>query len=162
MALQELLRRPIYRLGLLMGLKSGTTDTAMAIEVIDGAAKCVEQGQIGGERNPSSTTNNYDAVRNESNVTILTGTGAVTIGAGGIDDTELMGLFIMPNGGGAVTVTVTGFPNEAGAAKSLVFTGSTTVDTIVNLGGLALRNSLAALTVTASVADKAAVFWRPI
>lgn len=36
----ELLSRPIYRLGLLMGLQAGTTDTAMAIEVVNGAA-CV-------------------------------------------------------------------------------------------------------------------------
>lgn len=36
--MEELLRRPIYRLGLLMGLKSGTADTAEAVEVTGGAS----------------------------------------------------------------------------------------------------------------------------
>lgn len=38
MALIEKLSRPIYRLGLLMGVKSGTTDTAAAVGVTDDAA----------------------------------------------------------------------------------------------------------------------------
>lgn len=47
MALEELLKRPIYRLGLLMGLKAGTTDTAQAIEVLNGAARAATLSRTG-------------------------------------------------------------------------------------------------------------------
>lgn len=131
------------------------------LKSINGAACVTEQGQIGGERNTASTTNNYDAIRNEANVQVLTGTGAITLGAAAANVTEFMGAVILKSAGPA-TLTVAGFQNESGVAKSLVFTGSTTLDTVINLGGLALRADLGALTVTASVADVVAVTWRPI
>ncbi|MFK5057865.1 hypothetical protein ACI4AF_28520, partial [Klebsiella pneumoniae] len=66
----------------------------------------------------------------------LTGTGAINVAAGVINqaggvanDTMLVYIHIAQNAA-AVTLTVAGFLDETGAAVSLVFTGSTTGDTI--------------------------------
>jgi hypothetical protein len=75
-------------------------------------------------------------------------------GSSGVaNDTILNGLKIQLNGT-AVTVTLTGFRDHTGAAANIVFTGSTTVDTWIPLGWI---NSVAGLTVTASVASKVVV-----
>jgi len=47
----------------------------------DGAGHTFEQGQVGGERNTSSTTNNYDVVKQECNVTRVTGVTETLISA---------------------------------------------------------------------------------
>jgi hypothetical protein len=115
-----------------------------------------------GAENPTSLVQGRLRVANSCNVTVLTSTSAVTIGVATANSARLKGIVIMLNGGGAVTATVTGFENELGAAKSLVLTGSATVDTVVDFGGLGLINSLASLTVAASVADKVLVLWENI
>lgn len=91
--------------------------------------------------------------------TLLSVTTAVTFtagapgGSGKAGDTILNGVKIAQNGT-AVTVTVSGFRNDAGASASIVFTGSTTADTWVPLGWL---NTYGPLQVTASVANKVVV-----
>ena len=95
--------------------------------------------------------------------TILNTTSAVTfkagrLGAGGIaNDTILNGLKIAQNAA-AVTVTLTGFRDDTGAASNIVFTGSTTQDTFQPLGWI---NTAGALTVTASVSGKVVVETLP-
>jgi hypothetical protein len=69
------------------------------------------------------------------------------------NDTILNGIKIAQNTT-AVTVTVTGFRDQTGAAASIVFTGSSSADTWVPLGWL---NTQGPLTITASVASKAVV-----
>jgi hypothetical protein len=91
--------------------------------------------------------------------TFLTVTTAVNFAkgvpgtVGAANDTILNGIKIASNAT-AVTVTVTGFRDQTGAAASIVFTGSTTADTWVPLGWL---NTQGPLTVTASVASKVVV-----
>lgn len=94
--------------------------------------------------------------------TVLHGTGAIafhlgTVQAGGVAaDTILVGIIIMANGT-AVTATIAGFLDEGAAARSIVLTGSTTESRMYPLGSI----NAAALTVTASVADKVVVLTRP-
>jgi hypothetical protein len=57
-------------------------------------------------------------------------------------------------------VTITGLGDSAGAAASLVLTGQTTVDTMVEFNA-PLLNEFGVFTVTASVANLAWVFTRP-
>lgn len=123
-----------------------------------GAGYSYETAQIGGGRNEDSATNSYTVTRDECNPMLLGVTTAVSIGAGGTDDTHLQRIVILANAT-AVTATIAGFPDQAGAAASVVLTGSTTVDTSYYFGGA--RNLQGPLTVTASVASKVLVFWRP-
>lgn len=94
-----------------------------------------------------------------ANVNVLSGTSAVTIGAGGAGDTMLMGIVILKNAGPA-TATITGFVDQDGStARSVVLTGSTAADTVYSFGA-GLINSEAALTITPSVTLTVVVYWR--
>ena len=122
------------------------------------AAWTLEQGVVGGERNTSSATNNYTVTRNESNITIVSTTVAVTIGAGAADDTYLLGVHIHTALTG--TCVITGFQDETGAAKSYTLPAGT----VGHVPFYAARNLAGAITVTAANAaddDKIAVLWRP-
>lgn len=76
--------------------------------------------------------------------------------AGAVGDTVVYGFHIIANAT-AVTVTLTGFVDSTGAAASIVWTGSTTVDTLVQFPA-PLLNEFAALTATPSVAAKVWLF----
>jgi hypothetical protein len=96
---------------------------------------------------------------------ILTGTGAINVKAGVIgtaggaaNDTALLTAVLLKNAA-AVTLTVTGFQDEAGTAQSLLLTGSTAADTIYEFHGL--PNTKAVMTLTCSVADKCLVGVQP-
>lgn len=78
--------------------------------------------------------------------------------AGKARDTLLQKVLI-PANATAVTVTITGLADSAGAAASLVLTGSTTVDTVYNFEQ-PLLSEFAAFTFTASIANLAWVFTR--
>jgi len=89
---------------------------------------------------------------------LLHSTSAVPVTAGSIGgaggamaDSLLYSVVILKNGV-AATLTVAGFRGEDGTARNVVFTGSTTADTVY-LFGNGLRNTGAAMTLTASVAD---------
>lgn len=86
---------------------------------------------------------------------ILSVTTAVGIGAGASGDTVLEGILILANAT-AVTATLAGFGDQAGAAASIVLTGSTSQDVWYPMRWL---NTVGALTVTASVANKVVVSW---
>jgi hypothetical protein len=126
---------------------------------------------LAGEKLPNSAASSYlDSSTQASpvlldsiatlNVSAGAFTGASPFIAGVTGDTRFLGLHILSNAT-AVTVTVTGFGNTTGAAVSKVYTGSTTVDTFINLNGFAEINNVAAMTITASVANKAWVYMRP-
>ena len=89
---------------------------------------------------------------------LLQGTSAIAyskgiVGAGGASgDTLIYGFHILTNAT-AVTITLTGFIDSSAAAASIVWTGSTTADTIVVFPAPIL-NEFAALTATPSVAAK--------
>ena len=123
----------------------------------------LEQGNITGLRNPSSATAAYLPVRQECNVTICDGTGAVPIGGGAANDTHLMGILILKNAGPA-TATIAGFgkttDNVTITAATFVLTGSTAADTYYDFKGAI--NSKAAATVTGSVDETVIVFWRAV
>lgn len=79
-------------------------------------------------------------------------TAGVIGGPGGaVGDSLLYSVFILKNAV-AVTLTVAGFRGEDGTARNIVLTGSTSADTVY-LFGVGLRNTGAAMTLTASVAD---------
>ena len=95
----------------------------------------------------------------ELNATVVEQTTALALGPAGAGKAVLYGMTILQDGT-AVTVEVDGFVNENGDAKTLRFTGSTTVDTHIQFGGNGLIATGGTLTVTASVADKALIHWR--
>lgn len=136
-----------------------TSSTGSEPTIQDGAVWGLDQGINGGERNTTSLVNNYTVIKEEANFTILSNATANIIGAGAADDTFLMGITILANGV-AVTATIAGFADQAGAAANLVLTGSTTTDLYYHFP--ARRNSKGALTITASVASKVGVDWRPV
>lgn len=78
---------------------------------------------------------------------------------GAAGDTLLMGVVILLNAAPA-TLTIAGFRGEDGTARNIVLTGSATVDTVYNFGA-GLRNTGAAMKLTASVADAVLVSLQP-
>lgn len=122
-----------------------------------------EKRQIGGERNTTSSTNNYDAVYTPVNVLLCDGIAAVPIGSPSANTTHLLGILILKNAGPA-TATISGFGKTVDGstytAQSFVLSGSTTQDTYFNLH--ACINTQGPLTVTSSVDECVLVFWRPI
>ena len=99
-------------------------------------------------------TNNEPGVPTLLSVnTAVTFTKGVPGGSGAAGDTVLNGIKI-PLNGVAITVTLSGFRKDDGTAASIVFTGSTTVDTWIPLGWL---NTQGPLQITASVANKVVV-----
>lgn len=125
----------------------------------NGAAWVLEQGNITGLRNPSSTTNAYTPVRQECNLSIISKTAAVTIGAGTASDTHLMGIYIHTALTG--TLAITGFADTDGAAQTFTIPAGA-VGEFDFKGAI---NGAGALTMTASNAaddNKIAVLWRPV
>lgn len=90
--------------------------------------------------------------------TLAVANGIIGAAGGAAGDTQLLGYLILKNAGPA-TLTIAGFRGEDGTARNMVFTGSTTADTVVNFPGL--RNTGGAMTVTASVADTCMPFLAP-
>jgi hypothetical protein len=123
-----------------------------------GPAHVLEQGSDG-SRNPSSSTNRYFPVRQECNLSIISKTTAVTIGAGAANDTHLMGIYIHTALTG--TLAITGFADTDGAAQTFTIPAGA-VGAFDFKGAI---NSAGALTMTASNAaddNKIAVLWRPV
>ena len=119
----------------------------------------VEQGNITGLRNPSSSTAAYLPVRQECNLSIISKTTAVTIWGGSANDTHLMGLLIHTALTG--TCAITGFADSDGAAQTYTLPAGS-VGFKDFLGDL---NSAGALTITCSNASDdnlVAVLWRPV
>lgn len=85
--------------------------------------------------------------------------GGAGSAAGATGDTLLFSVLIS-FAAGPPTLTIAGFRGEDGVARNILLTGSTTVDTVYNFGG-GLRNTGAAMTLTASVADKILVALAP-
>jgi hypothetical protein len=93
---------------------------------------------------------------------LLQGTGAINfskgvVGSGGAaGDTLIYGFHILTNAT-AVTVTLTGFIDSNGSAASIVWSGSTTADTLI-IFPAPILNEFAALVVTPSVSAKVWLF----
>ncbi len=113
---------------------------------------------LAGERNASSATDSYVAVRQEANASIISKTTAVTIGGGVANDTHLMGLMIHTALTG--TCAITGFADSDGAAQTYTLPAGS-VGYKDFLGAI---NSAGALTITCSSASDdnlVMVLWRP-
>lgn len=96
---------------------------------------------------------------------LLTSTSAIQVNAGVIGtaggaagDTALLTVIIFKNAT-AATLTVAGFQDESGTARNLVFSGSSTQDTVYELHGIV--NGKGAMTLTASIADVVLVAVQP-
>ena len=112
---------------------------------------------LAGERNASSATDSYLAVRQEANASIISKTTAVTIGGGVANDTHLMGLMIHTALTG--TCAITGFADSDGAAQTYTLPAGS-VGYKDFLGSV---NSAGALTITCSNASDdnlVMVFWK--
>jgi len=115
---------------------------------------------LAGERNPDSATNGYLVVRKECNLSVVSKTTTVTIGAGAANDTHLIGLYITAALTG--TCAITGFADSDGTAQTITLPAATTAGFKDFYGAL---NSAGALTVTCSNASDdnlVSVLWRPV
>jgi len=113
---------------------------------------------LAGERNVSSATDSYVAVRQEANAAIISKTTAVTIGGGVANDTHLMGLLIHTALTG--TCAITGFADSDGIAQTYTLP----VGSVGYKDFLGAINSAGALTITCSNASDdnlVMVLWRP-
>lgn len=113
---------------------------------------------IAGERLSGSASGSYLVVRQECNLSIISKTTAVTIGAGAAADTHLMGILIHTALTG--TCVIAGFADSDGAAQSYTLP----VGSVGYKEFLGAINSAGALTVTCSNAaddNLVAVYWRP-
>lgn len=114
---------------------------------------------IAGERNEDSPATSYLVIRNESNLSVISKTTAVTIGGGSAGDTHLIGLHITTALTG--TCVITGFADSDGTAQSITLP-------IGSVGFKDFRgaiNSAGALTVTCGTAGDdnfVSVLWRPV
>lgn len=113
---------------------------------------------IAGERNSSSATNSILATIDETKLTVISTTSAVTIGGGSANDTYLKRIRVLAALTG--TCVVTGFADSAGAAQSFTipaaFVGG------IDFGGA--KNTAGALTITCSNAtddNLVLVMWWP-
>jgi hypothetical protein len=91
----------------------------MGINVQDGSLSGTLGTAIAGERQIASATASYMVVRQECNVSVISKTTAVTIGAGAANDTHLMGLQITAALTG--TCVITGFADSDGTAKDITW-----------------------------------------
>jgi hypothetical protein len=115
---------------------------------------------IAGERNPDSATNSYLVARDESNLSVISKTTAVTIGGGAANDTHLLGVLVLGTLTG--TCVITGFADSDGTAQSITIPAGTTARELNFDGAI---NSAGALTVTCSNASDdnlVCVLWRPV
>lgn len=113
---------------------------------------------LAGERNVSSATDSYVAVRQEANAAIISKTTAVTIDGGVANDTHLMGLLIHTALTG--TCAITGFADSDGIAQTYTLP----VGSVGYKDFLGAINSAGALTITCSNASDdnlVMVLWRP-
>jgi hypothetical protein len=147
-------------------LNNGIETLQRAVVGSDGSQWTLEQGVIGGERNTSSLTNNYDAVKHECNSNMLANSAsAQNVGTGGTTPIFLMGITIRATTTG--TVTIAGLTDVTGAAVNWVIP-ATTVTSGVPVQVLPPGNARRmenGCTMTCSVgADgpNVLVDWRPI
>lgn len=113
---------------------------------------------LAGERNASSATDSYVAVRQEANASIISKTTAVTIGGGLANDTHLMGLLIHTALTG--TCAIAGFADSDGVAQTYTLP----IGSVGYKDFLGAINSAGALTITCSTAGDdnfVMVLWRP-
>ncbi len=113
---------------------------------------------IAGERLSGSSSSSYMVVRQECNLSVISKTTAVTIGAGAAADTHLMGLQISTALTG--TCAITGFADSDGAAQTYTLP----VGSVGFKDFFGAINSAGALTITCSNAaddNLVAVLWRP-
>lgn len=89
---------------------------------------------------------------------VVVAQGKIGATGGAANDTQLLQAIILKNAGPG-TLSIAGFRGEDGTARALLLSGSTTADTVYNFAGL--RNSGAAMTLTASVADTCLVALVP-
>lgn len=128
-----------------------------ASDTTNNANKVTLATTLAGERNASSATDSYLAVRQEANASIISKTTAVTIGGGVANDTHLMGLMIHTALTG--TCAITGFADSDGAAQTYTLPAGS-VGYKDFLGSV---NSAGALTITCSNASDdnlVMVFWK--
>jgi len=113
---------------------------------------------LAGERNASSATDSYLAVRQEANATIVVGTTAVAIGGGVAGDTHLIAIHIHTALAG--TCVIDGFTDQSGSADTYILP----IGTVGHIPMYAAINAAGASVVTCSNAadnKKVLVLWRP-
>lgn len=122
-----------------------------------GAPWTLEQGQVGGERNTSSTSNNYDVIKQECNVTRVTGTTETVISA---SPCYLLGVYA--NNGASAS---SGYANLRDASTT---GGASTPKIVVRATGgdcpdlKATRFENGLTTEGSAAGTDVSILWRPI
>jgi hypothetical protein len=132
-----------------------TVDGSRQIKGTSGAAHTLEQGVIGGERNTSSATNNYDAVHEETNYT--------RFAPGNTTETVITSApcFVYGFIGVVGTGTLTLRDSATAAAATSPFPAFTlAVAGRVDFPAVRFESGLTAQLGTGT--DVATIFWRPI
>lgn len=122
----------------------------------DGSAHSVEQGQIGGERNTDSSTNNYDAVHEEVNYTVVDiNDNTTTVSAA---PAFFYGLYVNSVIGEDLVI------KDGTTTVFTVLAASLTANTYIDFGGLGVRfeTSLIIDPNDSSTETDLVVFWRAI
>lgn len=125
------------------------------------AAHVMEAGVVGGERNTSSLTNNYDVTKHECNSSILANVAtAQNIGTGGTTPIYLMGIQIRNALTG--TLTITGLTDPSGVAKNWVLPIGTVGQALPPGNARRCENGCTMTLSAAADGDLVVVDWRPI
>lgn len=144
--------------GVLVGVTAPFGDIDLRAGFISGAMQVRETGQVGGERNTSSTTNNYDAVKQECQPTRVVGNTETLI-----TNSPCFVLGYVANNGAVASSGYVDFhdANATGSGAGTIkmqarATGGDCPDlkALRFETGLTIQGSAAATDVT--------VFWRPI
>lgn len=121
-----------------------------------GSAYSYEQGQIGGERNPSSSTNNYDAVHEEINYSVVSVADNTTTVSNA--PTFFYGLYVNSAIGEDLVI------EDGSTAVFTVLAASLTANTYIDFGGKGIRfeTSLIINPDDTSTETDLIVLWRAI
>lgn len=133
----------------LSGYDESNQPISVELLVTDDGAPHVTDQSTAGLRNPNSSTTSYNVARKEGRPVILNGQTAVTIGnSSSANDTLLHKIII----GTALvgTLTIDGFEDDGGSAKSFVFPAGTPTG-VYDMGDL--LNTVGTLQATLSSAS---------
>lgn len=137
----------------------GVDANGNAVEALVAADGSLSTSPLAGEKN-IGTNNAYILARTGGNLSVISKTTAVTIGAGAAGDTRLDGITVIAALTG--TCAITGFADSDGTAQTITFPAATVAGFKDFRGDV---NSAGALTITCSNAaddNLVLVHWSPV
>ena len=123
------------------------------------AAWTLQKGQVGGERNTASASNNYDATKHEANATVLN-TAITAQAVSGGAPAYLMGIQIHTALAG--TLTIDGLTNVAGTATPVIYPIGSVGAVLPPGNARRCETSIVATLSSALDYDRVIIDWRPL